>query len=189
MTIGARLRSERDHLGYSQEAFAALVGASKKTQGRWEQDESHPDAAALATWAGNGLDPLYVLIGRRSIAPIGMAEAEIEAFNRLVNLFWSASDETRASVFGALTALHARDVQAGTARGARKAKMPREDAAALHDSGKSSKEFQAELAQQAAPPPISSPGSINIHGGKVKNAQITQAGDINNTFGSGRKKR
>lgn len=64
MSPSERLRKERERLGYSQTEFAALVGASKKTQIRWEQGESHPGADALAIWIEHGLDVLYVIAGR-----------------------------------------------------------------------------------------------------------------------------
>ena len=51
LTIGERLREQRLALGYSQTDFAALVGASKKTQGRWELGESSPGAEALAGYS------------------------------------------------------------------------------------------------------------------------------------------
>ncbi|WP_187670567.1 helix-turn-helix domain-containing protein [Zestomonas carbonaria] len=66
MSIGARIKEERERLGYSQTQFAALVEVSKKTQIRWEQEGgAYPDAAQLAAWGELGLDLLYVLTGDR----------------------------------------------------------------------------------------------------------------------------
>lgn len=127
LTIGERLREQRLALGYSQTDFAALVGASKKTQGRWELGESSPGAEALAGWAEVGLDPLYVLVGRRSVSQAGMKEEELEQFNLLVSLFWSSSDDSRREVLNILSALHQRDVRNDTARGVRRRRTPASD--------------------------------------------------------------
>lgn len=69
MSIGARIKEERERLGYSQTQFAAAVEVSKKTQIRWEQEGgAFPDASQLATWGELGLDMLFVLTGERSKA-------------------------------------------------------------------------------------------------------------------------
>lgn len=65
MSLGSRLKEERNRLGFSQSEFAELVGASYKSQLRWEKDESSPGADALAIWATLGLDVLYVVTGQR----------------------------------------------------------------------------------------------------------------------------
>lgn len=65
MTIGKRLREERERLGYSQPDFAALGGKTKKTQIEWEADKATPNAAFLAEVERAGVDVLYVLTGRR----------------------------------------------------------------------------------------------------------------------------
>lgn len=66
IALGERLKVERERLGYNQTDFAALVGASKRSQVGWEQERSFPDARALATWASEGMDTTYVLTGERS---------------------------------------------------------------------------------------------------------------------------
>lgn len=69
MSIAARIKEERERLGFSQSQFGAFVEVSKKTQIRWEQEEgAFPDAAQLSVWGGLGLDMLYVLTGERSNA-------------------------------------------------------------------------------------------------------------------------
>lgn len=67
MGLGTRLREERERLGWSQADFAAFAGASRKSQIRWEQDASYPDAAALAALAAKGVDVQYVITGVRSL--------------------------------------------------------------------------------------------------------------------------
>jgi len=64
MSLGGRLKEERNRLGFSQSEFAELVGASYKSQLRWEKDESAPGADALSKWANIGLDVLYVVTGK-----------------------------------------------------------------------------------------------------------------------------
>lgn len=68
MSICERLKEERLRLGYSQSAFAEIVGASKRTQIGWEQGRSSPSGDSFAIWASIGLDILYVLTGQRSMA-------------------------------------------------------------------------------------------------------------------------
>ncbi|WP_150559330.1 helix-turn-helix domain-containing protein [Pandoraea bronchicola] len=64
--IGIRLREERLRLGYSQTEFAALGGASKRSQIDWECGKTSPTAEFLAALAAAGVDALYVLTGARS---------------------------------------------------------------------------------------------------------------------------
>ena len=66
MSVGARLREERLRLGLSQPAFAALAGASKGAQAKWEKDDASPNAVALIAFAEAGADVLYVLTGKRT---------------------------------------------------------------------------------------------------------------------------
>jgi transcriptional regulator with XRE-family HTH domain len=64
-TLGERLKEERERLGYTQPDFAALVGASKRSQIGWEQGRTSPDASSLARWVEIGLDAVYVLSGEK----------------------------------------------------------------------------------------------------------------------------
>lgn len=66
LSIGSRLREERTRIGLSQTDFAALAGASKRVQLKWEKDESAPTALALAAFAEAGADVLYILSGKRT---------------------------------------------------------------------------------------------------------------------------
>lgn len=100
MSLGERLKEERERLGFSQEAFAGLVAASRKSQMRWEQDDSFPDAAQLASWIPHGLDALYVLTGIRpgDAPPLNKDEADFVALYRAAPL------AVRAAAIAALTA-------------------------------------------------------------------------------------
>ncbi|MFD0709367.1 hypothetical protein CE143_17535 [Photorhabdus luminescens] len=64
MSLGERLKKERERLGFSQSDFAEMVGASRKSQIRWEKDESAPGADAISLWAKAGLDVLYLITGQ-----------------------------------------------------------------------------------------------------------------------------
>ena len=66
MNLHERLKEERERLGFSQTAFAALAGASKHSQINWEKGVASPNASALAAWVLAGLDVLYVVTGQRA---------------------------------------------------------------------------------------------------------------------------
>lgn len=63
VSIGSRLRAERERLGLSQADLAQLAEQSRKSQVRYEADERQPDASYLATIAKHGFDVLYILTG------------------------------------------------------------------------------------------------------------------------------
>lgn len=63
--IGARLKEERERLGYTQPVFAELAGAKKRTLIDWEKGVSSPTAVQLAEFSKIGVDVLYVLTGDR----------------------------------------------------------------------------------------------------------------------------
>lgn len=67
--LGARLREERERLGYSQAALADLVGQARKTQTRYEAGANAPDSNYLMAIAGHGADVTYILTGQRSSLP------------------------------------------------------------------------------------------------------------------------
>ena len=66
MTIGERLKEERQRAGLSQPALAAIAGASKSAVISWEKGASAPTATALAELANAGMDVLYVVTGKRA---------------------------------------------------------------------------------------------------------------------------
>lgn len=70
-TIGARLKEERERLGYNQTKFAALAQASKHSQIDWESDKSAPNARYLAEIQKAGADVLYIITNERRSAPAG----------------------------------------------------------------------------------------------------------------------
>lgn len=73
-SIGARLKEERERLGYSQPAFAALGGASKGSQLAWEKGTATPNAEFLNLVAAVGVDVLYVVTGQRDQSKLAPEE-------------------------------------------------------------------------------------------------------------------
>ena len=66
VSLGARIREERQRLGMNQTVFAALAGASRRAMVSWEKNESAPLTTALMAWAEAGADALYMLTGHRT---------------------------------------------------------------------------------------------------------------------------
>lgn len=63
--IGARLREERERLGYTQEEFAEIVGSKRRALIEWEKGNTSPTLFQLDLWAGVGVDSGYVVTGLR----------------------------------------------------------------------------------------------------------------------------
>lgn len=68
MSVGKRIREERERLAYSQEAFAALGNVSRRSQIMYEQDSSEPSAGYFTSIAAAGADVLYILTSRIDIS-------------------------------------------------------------------------------------------------------------------------
>lgn len=101
MDIGARLREERERLGYSQEAFGAVGGVLKRAQIHYEKAERNPDAAYLAAIAAIGADVLYVLTGQYAggVKPAPALTSEEAA---MLEYFRAAPSAVRRAAIGAL---------------------------------------------------------------------------------------
>lgn len=65
MTIGDRLREERERLKLTQPAMAEAAGTTKQTQHAHETNRTPPKANYLAAVAGLGVDVAYVITGER----------------------------------------------------------------------------------------------------------------------------
>lgn len=61
MTIGNRLKSERERLGLSQPSFGKAAGVVKQTVIQWEKGVSSPTTVQLSALAEVGVDVFYVL--------------------------------------------------------------------------------------------------------------------------------
>ena len=68
MSTGERLKEERERLGFTQPAFAALAGTTKKSQIDYEKNLTQPKAGYLAAIAEAGADIQYVVTGVRSVS-------------------------------------------------------------------------------------------------------------------------
>lgn len=112
--ISERLKSERENLGFSQQALADLLGISLRSQQNYEKGDRNPDSAYLAAIAAAGADVLYILTGQRaggaSAPPPPRAVSEGDRI--LLDNFHAAPAQVQAGVKTALGAF----ASAGSAR-------------------------------------------------------------------------
>ena len=115
MPIGKRLREERERLGLSQPAFAAVAGTTKQTLFSWETGKTAPDGFQLAALAATGADVLYILTGQRAggVSAPPPPRAVSEGDRILLDNFHAAPAQVQA---GVKTALGAFAPGAGSAR-------------------------------------------------------------------------
>lgn len=100
--VGARLKEERERLGLSQSDFAAIGGASKRSQIEWEKGTLVPNAEFLAAVAAHGVDVLFVITGQRvPVAAAALAPDEAA----LVDNYKHADEEGRAAARRVLSSL------------------------------------------------------------------------------------
>jgi len=79
VSLGERLREERERLGMSQTQFGDLAQVTKKSQMLYEGDQRSPKADYLTAIASQGVDVQYVLTGNRSVPesqPLGLPMTE-----------------------------------------------------------------------------------------------------------------
>lgn len=69
VSIGDRIRSERQRLDLNQTELGERGGVTKKTQMLYESGERFPDAAYLAAVSTAGVDVRYVVTGLRDSPP------------------------------------------------------------------------------------------------------------------------
>lgn len=79
ITLGDRLREERNKKGLTQADFAALAGVTKRSQSLYEGNERTPKADYLAALDAVGVDTHYVVTGKRSNEHISGSSLEHEA--------------------------------------------------------------------------------------------------------------
>lgn len=101
MLIGKRLREERERLGLSQPAFAAVAGTSKQTLFSWETGKTAPDGFQLSALATAGADVLYILTGQHAggVKPAPTLTTDEET---MLSYYRDASKEVRRAALGAL---------------------------------------------------------------------------------------
>lgn len=91
VTIGKRLKEERERLGFNQTDFAAIGGIGRKSQFNYEADERSADTEYMAAIASAGADVLYILTGNRS-QPV-QPTAELSPRQRTLLANYDAADE------------------------------------------------------------------------------------------------
>lgn len=80
MSIGSRLRAERERLGLTQSQFGELGGVKLRAQINYEAGQRSPDAEYLAKLETSGVDVPYVITGRRLVPDRSISQTE--AFDR-----------------------------------------------------------------------------------------------------------
>jgi transcriptional regulator with XRE-family HTH domain len=81
LEIGQRLKEERERLGLSQQAFAEIGGASKRSQVEWEKGAQVPNAEFLALVAKSGADVAFIVTGARALSQQDL-EADLDRYGK-----------------------------------------------------------------------------------------------------------
>lgn len=82
--IFERLKSERERLGFTQDAFGAIGGVSRRAQANYESGDRSPDLSYLASIERVGVDVLFVITGKRAEATItGEEEVLLKGFRQM----------------------------------------------------------------------------------------------------------
>lgn len=100
MSIGIRLKEERQRLALTQQALAEAGGVSKRAQLNYEQGEQLPGAGYLAGVTAAGVDVVYVLSGEHGSDGTGVSAEEM----LLLAAYRNAAPATRSLVLAALGA-------------------------------------------------------------------------------------
>lgn len=83
LSVGSRLREERERLGLSQAAFGKLAEVSLRTEQDWERGVSSVRADFLSVVASHGVDVLYVITGKRASEGLDpLRRAVLDSFDR-----------------------------------------------------------------------------------------------------------
>lgn len=113
LVLGKRLREERERLGLSQTALAALGGAKMRTLQDWERGLSAVQAEFLAAVGAHGVDVQYIITGHALFeGKQGTALRAEEA--ALLENYRASDDEGRAAarkVMAALAGSASREVE------------------------------------------------------------------------------
>ena len=95
--IGARLKSERERLGYTARQIAQLMGVTLDVYATYETGQGDPGVYRLPRLSACGFDVLYILTAER--------HRPMEEENELLSRFRELSQRGRASVFTTIDAL------------------------------------------------------------------------------------
>jgi transcriptional regulator with XRE-family HTH domain len=87
MSVGKRIKEERERLNLSQTAFGDIGEMGKTTVQAWERGTASPNAAFLELAATFGVDVYYVITGQRleNIATTPNELAYLRACKRMPN--------------------------------------------------------------------------------------------------------
>lgn len=95
--IGARLKSERERLGYTAKQIAQLMGVTLDVYATYETGQGDPGVYRLPRLSACGFDVLYILTAER--------HRPMEEENELLSRFRELSQRGRTSVFTTIDAL------------------------------------------------------------------------------------
>lgn len=101
MTLGDRLREERERLGMTQPALGQAAGATKQTVFAWETGKSAPGGFQLSALADIGVDVLYVITGQHA-GGVKPGPTLTDEETALLALFRAAAPAVRGAAMGAL---------------------------------------------------------------------------------------
>lgn len=121
MTIGDRLREERERLGLSQTAWATHAGTSKQVQISYEKGKTFPNAEYLAVCANLGADVAYIITGKKNYpsappAPSGLTLTPRET--ALIDNYRNTAEAGRRAIEATGAAL-AREIAARRSSGSK----------------------------------------------------------------------
>lgn len=100
MSIGSRLREERERLNMKQEDFATACGVRRRAQSSYESDTRSPDTNYLEAAAKIGVDICYVIYGKP-----GTSETALK-LNILEYVYFAINSGLGSTVENAVTLLN-----------------------------------------------------------------------------------
>ncbi|MCP5275051.1 MAG: helix-turn-helix transcriptional regulator [Burkholderiales bacterium] len=93
MSIGSRLREEREKINMTQEDFAIACGVRRRAQSSYESDTRSPDAKYLEAATKIGVDISYVIYGQENTFQNTLRNMVIEDLFSLICYELGISDE------------------------------------------------------------------------------------------------
>jgi len=96
MSMGERIRNEREKIGLQRKELAEKMGVSDTTQGNYEKNRKAPDAKYLEQMAELGADVQYIITGNPTLRPedatllddwLKLNDADRRAFAQAVRAF------------------------------------------------------------------------------------------------------
>lgn len=97
MSIGDRIKEEREKLGYSQEAFANAGGVSKRSQIMYEQNKTEVGAGYFSKIVEIGADIQYILTGKK-IEDNQSQEAKIASSDKITSMINILNEDQKQEV-------------------------------------------------------------------------------------------